>query len=338
MKYADMYKEAKVSYDQALTEYYNVINTKEYIESVYSAPFEFLRALYLAKRIDLFNSAPLGKKPHFIVTSMQEAVSTYKDIMLYKNNISDLLNKASVINQATNAADKVNNLVELSSYLEDNLLISYNEKIADLAKECIKELPKSAKFVTSDLREHFLLDVLVSLNEEKVINVLAAKGMFKKVDLNPLYKLAVSDEEKAGLALLYKAFNYEATPILSTDLRLKGVTFEGKFGDNRQNNLKALKEYIDNTNEKPSLEFEKFTFTPEIGAPEPAVRVLWGNKDLGFLPKDVAGQIHDEYEGKNIRLSVKEVVGGDTVSYGLEVNLEIIEPVVVEERDEDLEK
>lgn len=332
-KYEQLYKNSKEAYDNAHAKYLNIINSKEYIESIYSAPFDFLKALYLSKRVELFNDAPAGKKPHFTLTSLQEAISTYKDIMLYKENITDLLDKATIINQAADIADKINNMVELSNYLDDNLLISYDAKIASLAKECVKELPRTAKFITSDLRESFLLDVATCIKEEPAIALLCQKKMFKRADLNVIYHLAVTDEQKEGLNRLYKAFNVETTPLLSTSLRLKGVTFEGKNGDDRQNNIALLKEYIQNTKEAPALAVEPFTYIPDIGSPEPAVRILWGERDLGFLPKDVAAEIHDKYDGKIINTSVKQIVGGDTVSYGLEVNLEIIDPILEEEKE-----
>ena len=335
MNYEQIYKNIKEAYDIALSKYYNIVNSQEYIQSIYSAPFDFLRALYLSKRIELFNDAELGKKPHFVLTSIQEAISTYKDIMLYKKNISDLLDKASIINQATNEADKINNMVELSNYLDDTLLVSYDEKISSLAKECIKELPKAAKHVTSDLRLHYLMDVLVYIKDETSIKSLAEKGMFKKTDLDKLYELATTEEEKNGLDNLYKAFGIKNVPVLITSLRLKGVTFEAENGDNRQNNIAFLKEYMDNAKENPALTLEKFIYTPDIGEKEPAVRVLWGERDLGFLPKDVAKDIHDKYEDKLLNAAVKNIVGGGSVSYGLEINLEISNSFIEEEKVSD---
>ena len=333
--YEQIYKNSKEAYDNALNKYLNITKSKEYIESIYSAPFDFLRALYLSKRIELFSDAPAGQKPHFTITSMQEAVSTYKDIMLYKKNITTLLDKASIINQATTEADKINNMVELSNYLEDSLLITYDEKVSSLAKECIKELPKAAKHTTSELRNHYLLDVLTSIKEEDAIKVLATKGMFKKTDINALYSLATTEEEKAGLSRLYKAFDMTNTPVLITSLKLTGVTFEGIDGGNRQNNISCLKEYMQNAKESPSLTLEKFTYTPDLGEPEPAVRVLWGTRDLGFLPKDAALDIHEKYADMILNASVKNVLGGDQVKYGLEINLEISNPVINEEKSED---
>ena len=54
LNYEQIYQQARTEYDTEVAKFYEITGTREYIEGAYAAPFEFLRALYLSKRIELF--------------------------------------------------------------------------------------------------------------------------------------------------------------------------------------------------------------------------------------------------------------------------------------------
>lgn len=326
-RYEQIYKHSRENYDGMLTNYKSIVETSGYRDAVYSTPFTFLRVLYIAKRIDFYTMAEAGKKPTFEFGSIQEAFSTYNDIMNFKQIVEELLDKASIIVQADNIAEKLNNYVKLSDYLDDNLMIQRNTLVTPIAKECISVLPRATREISAELRFDLLKDML-NVFSEKQIGILAAKGVFKREDVDMLVRISVSDTAKKNIDVLCKGFGLLATPIKSVELNLKGVTFSNEDGSERQVYLKELDEYIKATGEHPALIIEPYTYQPELGEPEAAARVYWGEKCLGNLPREVASQVHEEYADKVMTASVINVVGGDSVAYGVKIALDVCEPIL----------
>jgi hypothetical protein len=326
IKYEQIYEHAQNNYDKLLKAYKSVVSTPEYKDAVYAAPFEFLRMLYLAKRIDLYAQAKDGEKPDFKFTSVQEALSTYNDIMMFSDGVQELLDKAALIEQADMLAKKLNGYVTLSDYLGNDLCVPENSTVVPIAKECITMFPKAKREISPELRIHILNNMLHTFGEKQTA-ILASKNVFSKGDINALAPLATTDKAKTNISVLCTGFNVSLVQIKSAELNLKGVTFNNEDGTSRQEYLKELETAIKETGEKPSLTLKTYAYTPKIGSPEPAVAVYWKDKCIGNLPKDVAGEIHEKYADKVLAASVLETVGGGDVSYGVKISLNICEPI-----------
>ena len=64
---------------------------------------------------------------------------------------------------------------------------------------------------------------------------------------------------------------------------------------------------------------------------------MWGEKQLGFLPKDAVLDLQNNYEGKIITAKVKNISGGDKVPLGLELTMDICEKAKSKELEEERE-
>lgn len=325
--YEQIYAHSRENYDGILKNYTQITDTQEYKDALYSTPFAFLRVLYLARRIDFYTVAEAGKKPIFEFNSVQEALSTYNDTMNFKEIVATLLDKASLIVQADTIAEKLNNYVTLSDYLDNNLTVERNTLVPPIARECITVLPRAVREISEELRLDMLKDMLNTFNE-KQINILASKNVFKREDIDALARISVTENAKKNLGVLCKGFGLKATPIKSMELNIKGVTFANEDGSSRQEYLKELDEYIKTTGNRPVLTIEPYTYYPELRTPEAAARIYWGQKCLGNLPRDIAIQVHEEYTDKLMTASVINVVGGNDVSYGLKITFDICEPIL----------
>lgn len=322
--YKQIYDKNQAKYEEMMNKYNDIVNSQEYQTAMYSTPFDFLRILYLAKRIDLYVNAKEGEKPVFKFSSVQEALSTYIDLIHFKENTTALLDKAALISQADMIADKINRFVKASDYLRDSLVIKREERINNIAKECLQVLPSAAREINSDLRIALLTDMCNTFND-KQITQLAIKKVFKKEDIDNLVKRVISEKGKANIKAICDVYGVLVVPIKTIDLRLSGTTFPNEDGTSRQENIKELEKYLKTADNPPVLTVEAFMFKPDIGAQEPAVRILWGDKGLGMLPRDAAILLHEEWSDKVLTAKVKNIVGGGQVFYGVEITLDICE-------------
>lgn len=330
--YEQIYAHSRENYEGLLRNYTAIVNMPEYKDAVYGAPFAFLRALYLAKCINYYATSDVKTKPVFEFTSVQDALSTYNDMTNFSQITKDLLDKASLIVQADNVAEKINSYVKLSDYLEDSLAVSRNTSITPIARECVSVLPQASKEISPELRYDMLKDMLNTFNE-KQIGILAAKGVFTAQDIDPLLGRVSSDTAKKNMSVLLTGFHVTSTLIKRLNLHLKGVTFANEDGSSRQEAIKELDEYIRASGIHPSLAVELYTYRPDMGTPEPACRLKWGDKCLGNLPRETAIQLHDTYTDKLLSADVVNVVGGnggDKMTYGVEISLDIREPITKE--------
>lgn len=322
--YKQIYDANQAKYEEMMNKYNNIVNSQEYQTAIYSTPFDFLRILYLAKRIELYTNAKEGQKPVFKFSSVQEALSTYVDLIHFKENAAALLDKAALICQAEQIADKINRFIILSDYLSDSLVIKREERISSIAKECLQVLPSVAREINSDLRIALLTDMCNTFNDRQITQ-LAIKKVFKKEDIDNLVKRVTSEKGKANIKAICDVYGIDIVPIKTVDLHLNGTTFPNEDGISRQENIKELEKYLKTADNPPVLTVEPFMFKPDMGAQEPAVRILWGDKCLGMLPRDTAISLHEEWSDKVLTAKVKNIVGGGRVFYGVEITLDICE-------------
>ena len=135
-------------------------------------------------------------------------------------------------------------------------------------------------------------------------------------------KVVTTDNGKANIKALCDKFNLNVVPVKTEVLRIKGCTFNNEDGTSRQGNIRELETYINANGIAPALRVENFTYKPEIGEEEPAARIIWGDKELGVLPRDVAIELHNSYADKIITAKANKILGGGNVSYGVEITLD----------------
>lgn len=333
MNYKTLFEQQRNKYNLLVNELNEMRMSDTYKDAINSASFEFLRALYLAKRIDIYTNSEAGKKPIFVFTSAQEALSTYADIVNFQKTSDGLLSKAAIINQVDKKVDEINELVKASDYLTSDYLIeSTDTQTNNLAKEVLGLIPKTEKSLTKELRLDILKDICNQFNSTQVVH-LANKKMFRVSDIDNLVKTVTTDNGKANIKALCDNFNLDVVPVKTEVLRIKGCTFNNEDGTSRQENIRQLNEYINANKVAPALRVENYTYKPEIGEEEPATRICWGDKELGVLPRDVAIELHNNYADKIITAKTNKVLGGGNANFGVEITLDICEKAKVKESE-----
>ena len=112
-----------------------------------------------------------------------------------------------------------------------------------------------------------------------------------------------------NLQQLYKDLHFTLpAPVVRNDEPLKGVTFEG-----RDQKLRYLIGQVKDDYSRIVLTAEPYEYTPQGGAPEPAVRVLASIPgvckpvDIGNLDRNLANRIGTYYKGAQLALEVTDM-------------------------------
>lgn len=341
--YDALYEASMNNYNKLLKQLEAITKTEIYEKAIYDMPFSLLRTLYLAQRIEIFTEAPENKKPEFKYTSIQDALVTYRDMVQYKKNLNALLDAASLILEADKIVDKINTYVKLSDYLNDSLLIKKHDNLTKIAKECIDTLPKCQDSITTELRYALLKDMLNQFKEDQIL-ILLDKKIITPKDYNHFAKLNYSENFKNNLTFICKHFGLSEKLLFAQEFRLKGVSYLNEDGTNRQDILKNLKE-VSEKDSTVSLQLRPFIYRPPLGSPEPAVAVLWEGKELGYLPKEISAQLHNEYKDNTSDVEFVKVLGGEkndttgkTMNYGLCIKLSIYEIEQEKEHNEQIKE
>lgn len=341
--YDALYETSMNNYNNLLKQLETITKSEIYENAIYDMPFALLRTLYLANRIEIYSEAPENKKPAFRFDSIQEALATYRDIIQYKSNLNSLLNTSSLILEADKLTDKINTYVRLSDYLNDSLLIKKQYNITKLAKECIDTLPKCKDSITKELINSLVKD-MVNQFDEKYIKILLDKKIINEKNYNYLSKIDGSEKFKKNISFISNYLGLSEKLLFSQEFRLKGVTYKNEDGTDRQTILKELQEKAA-TNPDIKLQLQPFVYTPKLGNPEPAVAVLWEGKELGYLPKEISNQLHNEYKDNSSEIQFMKVLGGSSkeeqerdIKYGICVKLSIYEITKESNKTNEIEK
>ena len=319
--YTKMKEKALNNYATLYAKYKHVTDNPEYSQAIVETPFLFLRALYLSKRIDMYMDADERTKPVFKFESLQEALSTYRDTIHFDEFINDILDKAALISTADAIAQKINQYVDMSIYLGNELLIKRNEQVSEIAKDCIKSLPETANKIDDKIKLAILHDMCLCFTPEQVA-ALGKKGVFTKENVNALFTIGGDDKYKANIEAIMKAIGMEMATIKTAEISVKGTTFKNDDGSERQGILKELDEHI-KAGKPVNITIQKYTYKPDMGKEEPAAYVIWDDKIIGNLPKEVSAEIDKDYKDNLLSATFKCVKGGGDVNYGADIILNI---------------
>lgn len=324
MNYQQQYQASMETYEAMLQEFRDITENPRYGEIIETMPFEFLNAMHFYQSLSLY--AEREHKPKMRFESAEDAVVFYKNLISFKKKIDYLLENASYLSEVGKIAMNINQFVSENPYLGKQFQVSFDEDVVKLARTCLTEIPKYPALMTKAFRNHYIESVIECLPMEQLA-VFKNAGIMKSTDIDKI-NLTGDETYKAKIHYLCDLFDHAAPVIASYDVSLKGVTFPNDDGSSRQENLKELQEYAKtHPGEKISLKVEPYTFVPEIGDPEPAVRVLWGDKCIGNLAKDVARDIHEKYENPQLTGTLLEVSGGgNNMNFGCKMTFGIIAP------------
>lgn len=343
MSYKEKYEEAMKNYQRMRGEYEDRIQSERYAKIELTRPFDFLRAKQLCETLKLYKD--LGKKPMMSFGSPDEVALLYRNMLFFKRNtayVDALMEDVSYVAEIKSRADDINSFVNENPYLGNALCVKTNQEITSLAEQCLEMLPEYSSLMTKAFRYNLLESAVASLSIEG-LKELCNKKVFAKNDMDSISMISDIPGYNEKIRELC-AYLGHSEPVLATfDIKLKGVTFPNADGSSRQENLKALDNYVKaHAGEVVSLTAERYIYTPPIGAPEPACRIIWNGREIGNLPADVAKDLHERYENANTSAVLDKIIGGgEGMSYGCNIKLSVgaskdkqVETPAIEEHDE----
>ena len=338
--YEQKYKESVEEYNQMLAEYKELTENERYQEIVNCMPFEFLCATHICQSLQLYTDITShGTTPHpqMHFANAYDAVSFYRKLLSLKTHKSALLEGADYIMEVVGKADAINHFAKECPYLGNRFTVTYDADIAALARECLEELPHYKTNMTKKFRYNFLESAIACSGMEE-LDYLVTSKVIAPSDLD---HIALSGEGMKNPAEyqekirhLCEVLKHPQPLCASYEVNLKGVTFANEDGSSRQEILKEVKEKREK-GEEVSLTAVPFLYTPEIGAPRQAVKILWNEKCLGMLGQDVVDDLYQKYQNPQLTVALKEITGGGkTASFGCHIAFGVIAPQAVMQKEE----
>ena len=322
MGYQESYRIAFKTYKELLDEYEKITEDPHYAEICENMPFQFLEAKHKAEMLELYKEKYDKHDAPFKFTRADEAITFFRSIIDLRKNINDILEDASVVVRAGGIAKDINNHVDDSPFLPNNLKINENDRLMDLAKNCLEKLPEYPSLMTSAFRISFLESCIENLTADG-LKMIIKTGYMNVKDMENI-RLNGSDKYEENILFLQKEFGIEDLIREHHNIRLAGTSKKNEDGTSRQEILKKLSEVQKDTDASINLSCEKGKFKPEVGKEVNSVAVNWNDKTLGYVPQAVVDQMFDKYEDPQFKAKSPKVIGGGSVNYGCEVDLGIV--------------
>ena len=147
-------------------------------------------------------------------------------------------------------------------------------------------------------------------------------------------------EYEEHLSHLCHVLNHNEIIVASYKQTLKGTSFGNEDGTKRQDILKEMEDAV-KQNKTVKLTAEQYTYVPEVGKEEPAIRISWNGKTIGNIAKDVVFDILNKYQNPEFKVELKEITGGNhstefsnsskpaqNIYYGCNVDLKVYSMVM----------
>lgn len=322
MSYEEQLKKVLDEYNILNTKYQELTASDTYHKILSTMPFEFLDASQLYGKLELFSR--LDVKPKMKFDTLDEAIVFYQSLLNCKANIKPLLEQASYIAEVGALASQINDLAMSSPYLGPNYIVIPNEEVIGIAEKCLSQLPNYPNVMTKTFRWNYIESVIRCLDIEDLAKMCEQK-IIKAGDLDHISLIETENQYKEKLLFLCDLLQHPHPVIQSYELKLKGVTFPNEDGSSRQENLNLLRIYAEqNPTEEIVLTAENYTYTPEIGNPEPAIKIAWNGKVIGNVARDVATEIVERFKNPQFTSTLKSVTGGGEVTSGCIIHLNVL--------------
>lgn len=330
MSYKEKYEANLAAYQQMYEEFLKAYSSERYKQILQTRAFEFLSAKQLCETLKLFSELTKHEsspQPMMAFKTADEAISFYREMIFFNRDpkkIEALLEDASFVEEIGYIAEDINTFVKESPYLGSALLISVNTPLIELAKYCLENVPQYAKLKTRAFRYNFIESAIANLSE-KDLKTLCMSKVITADDLDHINLALNIPGYDDKLTYICGLLGHPEPAIATFDIKLKGVTFLNDDGSSRQDALKDLSDYITtHPQEKVVLNAIPYTYTPDIGDPEPAVKILWNDKIIGNLPKDVAKDLTERYTNAVLTATLDKINGGkDGMSFGCNIKLKV---------------
>lgn len=319
--YKEKLQDSLNKYIEMKKQFDKIISSDSYQVAASSMPFDFLKARYIIETLQLFKNADDSFMIN--IANGDEAIVMFKNIIDFKNTADQILNGASVLMQAFDIMEEINDFVSKDPYMSISNVLYINgyEKLKNLANDCLKEIPQYQSLKTKRFRIMFIESCINSLSKDELNKVLVA-GIIKGTDLDKI-RLTGSELYENNIKYLCEITGHDQFIVKTYREKLKGVTFSNDDGTDRQKYLKELKNQLDN-NQIPYLKANLCEFIPPNKIPEPSIKITWNGNIIGFIPKEIAADIASSYKEPQFKVKIEGISSGDDIPYGCTVKLDVI--------------
>ena len=321
--YNNKVSEAIEKRDELVRAYLGLTDNEQYQSVKQWAPFELTNAKHACEVLALVKDADAPVRMTF--SSAEEARQLFAQIMGVKKKAPLLLEAATMIVSAAEAADAVNDFVDGNPYLPSGTGVSKQAGAEEVARECLEVLPDYPSLLTRKFKTTFVESCLSCLSFEDVSSLVVAK-IIVPADLD--HVRLVGEGRTAGryqdnLSKVCALFGRGVKVLELENQHLKGVSFKNADGTDRQALILGLKR--DAEQGYVELDVENTTYVPEDGRPEPAAEVSYKGQRIGFIAADLVKRVHSEFESPTFSVQLEEVTGQGTPGtlYGCDVTVKV---------------
>lgn len=337
-KYSEKHSALVLQYQEMLAKYDEMIQSEKYHDALVKLPFEFLNAKHMCENLSLYNSMEVKPMMHF--SFYEDAFSFYKHMVALNTSSAELLSDAAYVVDIHEQAKAINTLVDSTEYLPSSLKICNDTEIYNLSKEVMEVLPGYPELLTKKMRYNFIESAIQCLN----INELIELAKRKIITISDLDNITIAMDE-GGYTQKYSKLctalgHSDVVQLQYSGVKLKGVTYKNEDGTDRQENLKELATYMDtHAGEIIQLNVVPYIYRPEIDEEEPAVKIMWGKKELGNLGKDVVQGVISKCSNPQYTAYIECVTGrGEQMNLGCNIQLGILTAKYFEHNENSIER
>ncbi len=332
MKYREEYNKQFNHYKDLLDKYDEITEDPHYLTVCEEMPFTFLEAKQKAEMLELYKD--LGKKNEapFKFTRADEAVTFFRSIVEMRKKRDEILENASIIVKAGELAEEINQFVENSPYLSNDLCIGKDSRLIDIAKDCLEKLPGYHQLMTKEFKWSFVESCIEGLSEDG-LKMVADTGYIKADDMSNI-RLSGSDKYESNIKFLQKNFGLQDLICEHQTIRLAGTTHANEDGSSRQDFLAKVSQYEGDIELK--CKNGKFD-NKKLGKIVDSVEISWNDHVLGYVPQGVVDKMFEKYGDPQFKATFKQIVGGGKISYGCEVELGVIAKEYEKEKEPERE-
>ncbi len=319
MGYKEDRRKEEEKYKELLMQYETLTADPHYTRICEEMPFAFLEAKQKAETLELYRDLEKKEDAPFKFSRADEAINFLRGIMLMRGKVDEILENAAVIVRAGEIAKKINRFVEESPYLPAHFKLDENNRLVQIATDCLTMLPGYKDLCTNSFRLSFIESCIESLNRYSLQKVVEAKYI-KPDDMKDI-RLTGSKNYEENIAFLQTYFGLSELICEHRKIRLAGTSKPNADGTSRQDFLKSLQGY------QGEIELK---CTPGIfhntknGKDLNSVEISWNGNVLGYVPQAIVDEMYEKYGTPQFKAEFVQIVGGDSVYYGCEVDLGIV--------------
>ena len=334
MSYKKDYADQLTRYQEMLKEYEKITTDPHYMSVCEEMPFVFLDAKHKAETLELYRDLGNKNETPFKFDHADEAIIFFNSIIELRKKRDEILENASIIVRAGEMAKDINQFVENSPYLPNDLCVGENSRLVNIAKDCLEKLPKYPTLMTKAFQKSFIESCIECLEPEGLDKIVET-AYIKAKDMSNI-RLTGSEKYEANIAYLQNKFNLAELICEHRTIRLAGTTKPNEDGSSKQEFLAQAAEY------KGDIELKcknGLFYKKELGKEVNSVEISWDGHTLGYVPQGVVDEMFAKYGDPQFKAEFKKIVGGGQgINYGCEVELGVIAKEYTKEEEKEEEK